>query len=112
MLEAVTSSKKKKQNDVSNIASSSTTANDDWLEDYFDFATEAMTQEPQHTVVSFQATMQQSQAYGLDIGFEEDPELRPKIVSESKTKLNARKQQVRPPTDTRRIQFTEGADGV
>ncbi|KAK4366140.1 hypothetical protein RND71_014020 [Anisodus tanguticus] len=36
----------------------------------------------------------------------------PKIVSESKTRLKVRKLQVKPPTGTRRIQFTEGADGV
>ncbi|KAJ8526882.1 hypothetical protein K7X08_029359 [Anisodus acutangulus] len=108
------SSTKRKQKGGSNNASSSTVGNDDWLEEFFNFdvATEAMTQESQQTVDSSQATTQQSQAYGPDIGHEEDPELRPKIVSESQTRLKARKLQVRPPTGTRRIQFIEGEDRV
>ncbi|KAK4338377.1 hypothetical protein RND71_042864 [Anisodus tanguticus] len=108
------SSTKRKQKGGSNNASSSTVGNDDWLEEYFNFdvATEAMTQESQQTFDSSQATTQQSQAYGPDIGHEEDPELRPKIVSESQTRLKARKLQVRPPTGTRRIQFIEGEDRV
>ncbi|OIT06621.1 hypothetical protein A4A49_61332, partial [Nicotiana attenuata] len=55
---------------------------------------------------------QQSTAYGPSIGDEEDPPLRPKILSEKLTKLKLRKSQRLQSTENRRIPFMGDDNGV
>ncbi|KAK4374815.1 hypothetical protein RND71_005492 [Anisodus tanguticus] len=54
----------------------------------------------------------ESTAYGPEICDDEDPILRLKVISEADTLLAMRKTRMRPPTDSRRIQFTGDAISV
>ncbi|XP_009589123.1 uncharacterized protein [Nicotiana tomentosiformis] len=101
--ESIISSKKNQKDSTISTLSSK----DDWLD--FEFENETQTQQSDY---SSQVTTQQSQAYGPDIGDEEDPPLRPQIISESQSVLKEIRLKARLPTGTRRSQFTGGADGV
>ncbi|KAK4356054.1 hypothetical protein RND71_025025 [Anisodus tanguticus] len=70
------------------------------------------TQQSQQSGFETQIGTQQSTAYGPDIGDDEDPTLRPKVISEADTLLVMRKTKMRPPTGSRRILFTEDANEV
>nr|XP_033513374.1 uncharacterized protein LOC117278062 [Nicotiana tomentosiformis] len=74
-----------------------------------DFDSEPVTQQTQE---SSYATTSLSRGYGVVIGTNEDPPLRPMVIAESEIRLAVRKLNARPPTGTRRFQFCEDADGV
>ncbi|XP_059301569.1 uncharacterized protein LOC132053516 [Lycium ferocissimum] len=70
------------------------------------------TQQSQQSGFETQIGTQLSIAYGPNIGDDEDPTLRPKVISEADTLLAMRKTRMRPPTGGRRIQFTGDPSGV
>ncbi|KAK4361159.1 hypothetical protein RND71_020111 [Anisodus tanguticus] len=70
------------------------------------------TQQSQQSGFKTQIGTQQSTAYGPDIGDDEDPTLRPKVIFEVDTLLVMRKTRMRPLIDSKRIQFTRYVNRV
>ncbi|MCD9644582.1 60S ribosomal protein L32 [Datura stramonium] len=70
------------------------------------------TQQSQQSASSTHVGTQQSSAYGPEIGDDEDPSLRPRVVSKELTLQTMRKTRMRLPTGSTRIQFTRDSTRV